>query len=437
MPEQDITINIAGVCVLRDTFGLHENDGGYKIKKYTSAFAPLYITDPPFDIEYEKYLKVTQGLCPKFTTRCVYMELTKTSIDWVLDERSDYLLVDMGLFRMDYFQLGNGQLYFGEYKNLCIFESLSKQGIIPEILGETKPFDDFSDEELKKRLQIYFSKILEVYPVEKIILVEIKNIFEKVDLNNYTISNFKESSTLKAKRQNVFMQKCFEYSKEILKGCHIIYFPDNVLGDENHHLMPAHMHYTQEYYDYVLKAVDVICREKLSHKEEVKKLKGLRNSCSKKYKILKKQMTVPSPQMQNWIKKKNSDHRLERNAMNFCFEVMMDSLNNDDSLFFKYVRSLRGKDIAVLSSADRAGQIFSKAAESSGANVVFLSSKAKLQLLTDEEFAQCQQCDVVISCDVHGVKTHIYNGIKCLNIWDILRDRSLTDNLPSSIVNCE
>ena len=169
------------------------------------------------------------------------------------------------------------------------------------------------------------------------------------------------------------MQKCFEYSKEILKGCHIIYFPDNVLGDENHHLMPA----------------------------------------------------------------KNSDHRLERNAMNFCFEVMMDSLNNDDSLFFKYVRSLRGKDIAVLSSADRAGQIFSKAAESSGANVVFLSSKAKLQLLTDEEFAQCQQCDVVISCDVHGVKTHIYNGIKCLNIWDILRDRSLTDNLPSSIVNCE
>ena len=229
----------------------------------------------------------------------------------------------------------------------------------------------------------------------------------------------------------MYLQKCFECSKEILKGCHVIYFPENVLGDENHHLKPAHMHYTQEYYDYVLSAVNIICREKISTKEEIKKLEVLRNLYSTKYYELKQQMTISTPQMLNWIKKKTFNHFLVQNAMNFCFEVMMDTLDNDSSVFLRYVKSLRGKKIAILASSCKAGIIFKKAAISNGANIIFHSKKTKLQLLTNEEFEKCQQCDFVITCDVHGIKTHVYKGIKCLDIWDVLHDKSVIDNISS------
>lgn len=430
MSEQ-ISINIAGVCVLRDTFGLHKNDGGYKIKKYSSSFAPLYIKDEPYDMDYEKYLNVTVGIYPNFTRRNVFMDITKKSMGWVLDEKSDYILVDVGLLRTDYIQLYNGQLYYGGYKS--IFETLDKEGMIPKISG-IKPFDFMPDEELRNRLQEYFSKILEVYPVDKIILVEVKNVFEKVNLDNYLMSNFQDSTTVKAKNQNIWLDKCFKYSKEILKGCHIIYFPENVLGDENHHLKPAPMHYTQEYYDYALKAIDIICREKLSSDEEMKRLENLRSSYSEKYKMLREQMIMSSPQMQNWIKKKNNGHRYARNAMNFCFEVMMDTLDKK-SIFLPFVLSLRGKNIAVLASSCKAGDIFKKAALTYGVNIIFLSNKSKLQLLTDEEFTKVQQSDFVISCNVHDTKTHVLKGVKCVDIWDILHDKSLTDNLPPFSLN--
>lgn len=81
------------------------------------------------------------------------------------------------------------------------------------------------------------------------------------------------------------MKLCFDYVKEYLKGCHIIEFPDNVVGDINHKWGRALLHYVQEYYDYALKAVDIITQNTDGNVDEKVALEQLKVSYEKYYKI--------------------------------------------------------------------------------------------------------------------------------------------------------
>ena len=275
-----ISINILGVCVCRDIFGLHDDNGGYDIKRYSSAFAPLFSTrDPTYidEIEYDKCVANISDIS-RYIKRCVKNDLLRKSINFIVEEISDYLLIDVALLRTNYIELENGELYYGTY--LKIFETLHKHGLLPPI-KQIKPFDRFTDEELRSRLKLYIDRILEIYPVDRIILVEVKNVYKKVDYSKQLITQFINNDI--PLRQDPFLKKCFEIVKDLLKGCHVIYMPDNVLGDEHHHLKVGFMHYTQEYYDYALKAIDLICSEKYSMDEEVKMLESLRCECSEQY----------------------------------------------------------------------------------------------------------------------------------------------------------
>lgn len=40
---KNTTLDILGCCVLRDTFSLHEGDGGYVIKKYVQIPSPVSV----------------------------------------------------------------------------------------------------------------------------------------------------------------------------------------------------------------------------------------------------------------------------------------------------------------------------------------------------------------------------------------------------------
>lgn len=77
------------------------------------------------------------------------------------------------------------------------------------------------------------------------------------------------------------MKLCFDYVKEYLKGCHIIEFPDNVVGDINHKWGRALLHYVQEYYDYALKAVDIITQNTDGNVDEKVALEQLKVSYEK------------------------------------------------------------------------------------------------------------------------------------------------------------
>lgn len=116
------------------------------------------------------------------------------------------------------------------------------------------------------------------------------------------------------------------------------------------------------------------------------------------------------------------------NALNFCFDLCIDRYSSHR--FDRFIKNLSEKNIAILKQQDKAASVLKKAAEYYGANITFLSNKNSLDQLAPEEFAECQKADVVITCCVHGTRTHERDGVKCIGIWDILRDDSLTADLP-------
>ena len=115
------------------------------------------------------------------------------------------------------------------------------------------------------------------------------------------------------------------------------------------------------------------------------------------------------------------------NALNFCYEVSLDVLG--EHKFERYIKSLSGRNVALLKYQDKAAAVLKKEADACGVDIVFTSDKAILQQLSEEEFAECKKADVIITCCVHGTKTHERDGVKCIDIWDILKDISLTAGL--------
>ena len=272
------TVSIAGTCILRDTFSTHKDDGGYKVQRYISRFSPLSLCEPPIPVDKEAYLAFDlKKYIPAFPQRCILQDLTRTSIDFLREQKSDWLLVDAALFRRDYFQFGEEQ-YTCYGAEQFIFDDLAKHQILPPVTG-VKRLSDFSPEEIERRMQYYIDQLLSVYPLEQIILIENKNVNLQCDKNKIVQAFEDRDSYL---RENENITRCYQLMKQMLQGCHHIPMPKYVIGNSNHWLGKSPLHYTQAYYDYSFQAVEVINR-RLPRQQEEKEIAALREACSQKY----------------------------------------------------------------------------------------------------------------------------------------------------------
>lgn len=84
MEERKISLNILGCCVLRDTFGMHPDDGGYVVNRYVQIPSPIsLVTGSPLlrkDAEIED--TVFEGKSG-FVKRCQLLELKKQVFDYL------------------------------------------------------------------------------------------------------------------------------------------------------------------------------------------------------------------------------------------------------------------------------------------------------------------------------------------------------------------
>ena len=146
-------INIAGCCISRDTFGMHDEDGGYEIARYISDFSPLLAFEKGFSINEEAYwAEDTSHFCTKFLKRCFLQEVTRTSLDWLSKTLADYILLDRAHLRKPIFELDNGMLCHGSNKKML--DHMAAKGLMPR-RSRTYPCDFLSEEEMEARLKKY------------------------------------------------------------------------------------------------------------------------------------------------------------------------------------------------------------------------------------------------------------------------------------------
>ena len=97
MGKYKSTLNLLGCCVIRDIFGLHENDGGYSIKRFVQNVSPVSaVTNSPLlrEIRDEDLLLAKTK---RFFAKCQKLELEKGIFEYIKADRGDYLVVDARL----------------------------------------------------------------------------------------------------------------------------------------------------------------------------------------------------------------------------------------------------------------------------------------------------------------------------------------------------
>ena len=192
---------------------------------------------------------------------------------------ADYFIMDCAESRKNILYFPETKGYFTE-SHTDLLKKYIENGVLPP---KYKIIDilEMDKKELYQYLKEYCDNILTLYDRQHIILFEIRAVEFQTDGKTIEVSPTKPEV---AKSYNDRMQLCFDYVKEYLKGCHIIEFPNGVVGDINHKWGRALLHYVQEYYDYAKQAVDIITQNNGNDIEEEAELKKLKLSYEKIFK---------------------------------------------------------------------------------------------------------------------------------------------------------
>jgi len=278
MCKRTISVDVISSCVCRDCFeiGLKElKNNNYKIELFYQATSPFSL--------YSSRCEELQGLNEQdlvfgspWQRRIFLSDVKKNIFERIGSEkRSSYLILDFTDFAKNLYRLTSGE---GVYliqtdpskNNFDVFGKYVRDVISPWNLP-----NDYIHSCLEK----YVSDILKIYDAEKIILCKVYHVKSYVSSQGM-IEDFVSCVDC----QNEFLERCYEYiENEFSKRearIHTVQMPMGVLGCQDHKWGKYTLHFCNEYYEYLLMAVDIICSE---YKEKERMLKVNLERCETEF----------------------------------------------------------------------------------------------------------------------------------------------------------
>lgn len=273
MDSGKIEINVIGCCAVRDIFGLHDEDGGYTIAKYVQNISPISaVTKSPLIRKLTEEDEAIFSKTNRFIARCQKLELEKRAFDYIAGSTSDYLVIDIAEFRRKLYYFPENEGWFSENYNLRpMFDSYLEAKIIPSYYETYSPFD-ICTEKREAFLDKYCDRLCGLSRPDRIILVDIR-------AGGYPMLYDKRLTAEEIRTAGIFNERidhAFEYVRSRIKGMHVVSFPDYVTIDHDHKWGRNLLHFVKEYYDYALKAVDIIINGEYNAEREKQELEALK-----------------------------------------------------------------------------------------------------------------------------------------------------------------
>ncbi|WP_044913076.1 DUF6270 domain-containing protein [Butyrivibrio sp. WCE2006] len=274
--RSEIKISLLGCCVIRDIFGLHDNDGGYFVKRFVQDVSPISLVtqSPLLHPLTDEYDWLFDGKS-RFWGKCQKLELQKRVLEYIAEEPFDYLIFDVAEFRRKLLYFSENQGWFSENYYLRSFlQRYIESGVVPSEYEIINPME--MDRTMCLDFLYSFSQaLLGICPPERLILVEIKAGLPYTTVDRDPLVKAEIET---AKLFNERMSFAYEVVKDNMPGIHVVEFPQNVKIDPNHKWGRNLLHYTMEYYDYALDAVNAItdnscCRDNDAEKKLLAELK--------------------------------------------------------------------------------------------------------------------------------------------------------------------
>ena len=261
-----ITVNILGTCLSRDTFSVHAEDNKFEVLQYVNEFDPFYFVEQGIEIKdkeaYDNF--PAPKSISNFRRRCMYLDVTKTVMDYIKQADSDILMIDTALCRLPWSRMmGHTHITLSRDRR-AFFKALREAGIVKEKI--TRLVENPCDE-LEDKLRGFVEEILKVYAPEQVIVMD--NRCNYAHSNGEKLTPFGNLALMAEKDKR--MGICFEALKKLIPGCHAIPMLDAAMSDTNHWLGISSLHYSKEYYDYTYECVNIIM-EGLPREEEERRI---------------------------------------------------------------------------------------------------------------------------------------------------------------------
>lgn len=243
-------VSIQGNCVLRDTIEFNNKNGEIVVDKFAQFINPITMFMEKPSIKEDFFGGKFAGT--EFSKRCCHIDFQKNLFEWLGTSRSDYFLCDVGSLVMHYFKFNNAMAFtesrfFLENKDLFLQElQISEE----ELKKYSYTIFDISVNELWECMREYAKKVLELYDLPQIVLVELY-MAEKFVIPETMEPVLWWNNMTPTYLQNCVLREGFLILKNLWKGCNVIDWPGNVYGNVNHKWGKYQMHFTDDYYEWL------------------------------------------------------------------------------------------------------------------------------------------------------------------------------------------
>ena len=262
-------ISILGTGCLRDVFSFNRDKGGYEIDAFVQNGNPLSLVmaSPLLKEPDERYDEIFSGQT-KFYRRCARQDAEKNVFEYLMENRSDWLLLDFAELRWDLYVTDRGG---GTYRHPKEIQQLQEEGYLEEF--RLVPTASLGFEKICSGIDLFLARLLKIYPEDRIILADVRGAERMVNLNTGRSGYFEKDSVGKL---NPLAYQVYAYAASRMSNCHCIPFPDNTPADFNHKWGRDPLHYVKEYYDYAFEAMDLITQGSCGRVEEREKIASLK-----------------------------------------------------------------------------------------------------------------------------------------------------------------
>ena len=270
-------ISILGTGCLRDIFSFNRDKGGYEIDAFVQNGNPLSLVmaSPLLKEPDERYDEIFSGQT-KFYRRCARQDAEKNVFEYLMENRSDWLLLDFAELRWDLYVTDRGG---GTYRHPKEIQQLQEEGYLEEF--RLVPTASLGFEKICSGIDLFLARLLKIYPEDRIILADVRGANRMVNLKTGRSGYFEQQDINKI---NPLTEQIFKYAASRLKNCHCIPFPDNTPANFHHKWGRDPLHYVQEYYDYAFEAMNLITQGGCSRAEEREKISILKEAYNAKIK---------------------------------------------------------------------------------------------------------------------------------------------------------
>lgn len=246
------SIDVIGTCYSRELFNTTDR---YIVNTYLMQQSIFTMFSQPLKVDL---CNVRSHDNYNFKNRMLYYEFNKLGIEKLIENHSEYIIIDLFDNVRDIYQFANPE-------NVKIVSTRDTEITLKYLQTKEKYNDismqlisviDYSDNELYEYLKRFTDKLLEIYEEENIILniAQMQNVYYENNVKKYIDNNFVYD-------RRFFITKLEKIFVSLLPNCKILHTDFEPILDINHRFGGPHpVHFESIYYEYRMKVLDSIIR---------------------------------------------------------------------------------------------------------------------------------------------------------------------------------